>query len=146
MTDAEAGAELLCRSITALCRADHGDDPARIAAWTANKTPDAWRLWCAQPSSVLLVAERAGVILGVAMMAEDGAILLNYVLPEARFAGVSTDLMSALEAEALRRGLVACHLHSTRTGEAFYLARGYRPAPGGGDRAMVKVLAGAFAQ
>ena len=40
VTDAGACSKVLCASIIELCTADHNDDEAVIAKWTANKTPD----------------------------------------------------------------------------------------------------------
>jgi GNAT superfamily N-acetyltransferase len=132
--------DVLRRSITALCAADHRNDPAEIAAWVANKTEDSWRLWCANRKARVLVAVASGNILGVGMMSEGGEVLLNYVAPEARFQGVSRALMQAMEAEAVQIGLPATRLHSTRTAEAFYLSRGYRPVDGDDPRLMYKPL------
>jgi len=41
--DIPAMSEVLTRSITELCALDHKHDPAAIAAWTANKTPEGVR-------------------------------------------------------------------------------------------------------
>jgi hypothetical protein len=38
--DAPAACQVLRRSIVELCAADHGDDPAILAQWLANKTPE----------------------------------------------------------------------------------------------------------
>ena len=37
--DVLAMSRVLTASIIELCAADHGNDPAAIAAWTRNKTP-----------------------------------------------------------------------------------------------------------
>ena len=136
--DAEAGSAVLRRSIVELCHADHGGSERAIAAWTANKTPEAWLAWLDRPDCSLLVAED-GCLLGVAMADGDGRILLNYVSPDARFAGVSTALLDALEAWARAAGLAECVLDSTRTAERFYRARGYEPV-GADDLTMRKRL------
>ena len=41
--DVDAMSEVLIRSITELCAPDHRNDPAAIAAWTANKTSEGVR-------------------------------------------------------------------------------------------------------
>ncbi|MGE8131842.1 GNAT family N-acetyltransferase [Methylobacterium sp. NPDC080182] len=139
--DAEAGSSVLRRSISELCHADHAGDPATIAAWTANKTPDSWLAWLAQPGASLLVIERATEIIGVGMVDRGGTILLNYVAPEARYQGVSTALLEAMEDVSAQHGVAMCLLESTKTAERFYLARGYRPLEGYISMVMAKPLA-----
>jgi hypothetical protein len=39
--DAAAACDVMRRSITELCLADHANDPTILEAWLANKTPDA---------------------------------------------------------------------------------------------------------
>jgi GNAT superfamily N-acetyltransferase len=51
---------------------------------------------------------------------------MNYVAPTARFHGVSTALLAALETRAAQRGNARCTLLSTETAHRFYLSRGYR--------------------
>jgi len=137
--DAEEGSTLLRRSIEDLCRADHGDDPARIAAWTANKTAAMWLAWLDQADIRLFVAVDERRILGVGMIRTDGHIMLNYVLPEARFQGVSKAMIARLEAEAMKLGSECCTLETSETARRFYQGVGYAPAPDGGA-AMRKPL------
>ena len=94
--DAAAACAVLRRSITELCHADHGGDEVLLAKWLSNKTVENVTRWIAQ--SHFLVAEEAGTLLGVAAMNAAGKITLNYVLPEARFRGVSKALVQQLEA------------------------------------------------
>lgn len=54
-----------------------------------------------------------------------GRITLNYVLPEARFRGVSKTVLSSLEAYLQTEGCVCSSLSSTRTAHRFYHAAGY---------------------
>lgn len=125
--DAEAAALLLRRSITELCRPDHQDDLERLAGWLANKRPEVFLDWLANPQSTVLVAEgEQGQLLGVAACSSSGHITLNYVSPDARFAGVSSALVSALEGDLKRQGVLQVSLVSTRTAHNFYRARGYR--------------------
>jgi GNAT superfamily N-acetyltransferase len=138
--DADQGSAVLRRSIVDLCHADHGGDAARIASWTANKTPEHWQAWLKRDDASLLVAERDGVIVGVGLVDRAGTILLNYVAPEARFTGVSTALLAAMEEISRQRGDDACTLESTRTAERFYLARGYTKLEGQGSATLVRQL------
>ncbi|WP_424814801.1 GNAT family N-acetyltransferase [Roseococcus sp. YIM B11640] len=86
----------------------------------------------------LLVAEEDGEILAVGSVTDAGEITLNYVSPDARFRGVSRNMLAALEGRAAARGNAACRLTSTETARRFYQARGYSetgpPAGGFGPR------------
>lgn len=73
------------------------------------------------------------------MVSAQGAVLLNYVAPEARFSGVSKALLGALEGAAWDMGARRCHLHSTQTAARFYRAHGYT-AEAGAPLHMVKPL------
>jgi GNAT superfamily N-acetyltransferase len=120
----EAG-EVLRRSITELCAADHGNDPAILARWLANKTPENVAVWIARPNSSQFVAVESGAIIAVGMVTDTGEILHNYVSPDARFRGVSRALLAALESRAAERGARQCRLESTETAHRFYRAAGY---------------------
>jgi predicted GNAT family acetyltransferase len=126
--DAEAACVVLRRSIIELCRADHRDDNATLAAWLANKTPENVRKWIGDANNYMLVADDDSALLGVAAVKSSGKITLNYVLPDARFRGVSKALVTGLEARALELGLEACALDSTGTARRFYFSIGYREA------------------
>jgi len=123
--DAAAACDVLRRSITELCIADHGNDPAILGAWLANKTPEIVAGWARRRDSSLLVATEGNAVLAVGSVTDAGEIMLNYVAPEARFRGVSSALLAALEARAADRGSTRCTLLSTETAHRFYLARGY---------------------
>lgn len=135
---------MLRRSIAELCQADHNGDKAAIAAWSANKTPEMWKVWVDQEATELYVAVEADRILGVGMLGRTGEIMLNYVAPDARWRGVSKKLLAHMEAEALSSGLQQCTLDSTRTARAFYEAAGYRST--GVGSVMFKHLTGAVEQ
>ncbi len=133
MTVREAAAEdapkicdVLKRSILELCAADHKNDPAILARWLRNKTPENVASWIAAQDSLFLVAEEDAAILGVGQVTDAGEISLNYVAPEARFQGVSRAIMHALEARAKERGNTRCTLTSTQTARRFYLSGGYK--------------------
>lgn len=120
--DAAQACEVLRRSITELCRLDHGGDAALLARWLSNKTVENAHRWIAD--SHFFVAEENGRLLGCAAMNAAGKITLNYVAPEARFRGVSKSLVVTLEATATKLGLAECRLESTQTALRFY--RGHR--------------------
>jgi GNAT superfamily N-acetyltransferase len=123
--DAPAACEVIGRSITELCVADHGNDPTILMRWLGNKTPEIAASWIARADNSLLVAVEHDAILAVGSVTDAGEITLNYVSPDARFRGVSRALLGALEARALERGNARCTLTSTQTARRFYKSNGY---------------------
>lgn len=128
--DAAAMSAVLIASITELCVADHKNDPAALASWLANKTPEGVGAWFANPANTILVAEHDGAPAACGAFNTDRKIILNYVSPRHRFAGVSKALLGAMES-ALGPGEAT--LDSTKTARRFYLDAGWRedgpPAP-----------------
>ena len=125
--DAAEASAVLRRSITELCQADHGDDSAKITAWTANKTPEEWTTWLRQADVSIYVAVLRGRIAGVGAVTSSGEVRLNYVSPDARYCGVSKALLARMEKDTLTLGIIRCTLESTKTAYRFYWAAGYRP-------------------
>jgi len=123
--DAPAACEVMRRSISELCSADHNDDPVILALWLANKTPEIVASWIIKPSNSVLVAVESGSILAVGSVTDAGEVTLNYVSPDARFRGVSRALLVALETRAQERGNQRCILLSTETAHRFYRSAGY---------------------
>ena len=139
--DAAAACDVLRRSISELCVADHRNDPAILGAWLGNKTPEIVAGWTRQKGNSLLVATEGNTILAVGSVTGAGEIMLNYVALEARFRGVSRALLKALEARAAERGNARCRLTSTETAHRFYLSAvtlttGRRPASSAPTRAI----------
>jgi GNAT superfamily N-acetyltransferase len=126
LEDADRACDVLRRSISQLCVADHGNDPAILDAWLANKKPEIVAAWATQQENSLLLAVEGDAILAVGSVTDAGEITLNYVAPEARFRGVSRALLGALEARALARDNTRCRLVSTETAHGFYRSAGYR--------------------
>ena len=123
--DAAPACEVLRRSITELCVADHRNDPKILARWLANKTPEILASWIASPESSVLVAVEGAAILAVGSVTDRGEITLNYVSPDARFRGVSRAMLAALEARAMARGNAQTTLISSETARRFYHTAGY---------------------
>jgi GNAT superfamily N-acetyltransferase len=117
--DAPAACQVLRRSISELCTADHRNDPTIFMRWLSNKTPEIVASWIADPKASVLVAVDRNMILAVGSVAHTGEITLNYVSPDARFRGISRALLGALEARAIQRGNLRCVLTSTETRVAF---------------------------
>jgi GNAT superfamily N-acetyltransferase len=123
--DVPAACEVLRRSIAELCIADHGNDPAILGRWLANKTPEIVASWIANPASSTLVAILADAVVAVGAVTDYGEITLDYVSPGARFKGVSREMLRALERRAVERGNTRCTLVSTKTARRFYITAGY---------------------
>lgn len=123
--DVPAMSATLIASITRLCGLDHKDDPAAIAAWTANKTPDGVMTMLEAPANRMFVAERDGAIAAVGCVVGDDEIGLNYVDPAHRFAGVSRALLVAMEAAMRESGATEARVKSTSTAHRFYLDAGW---------------------
>jgi GNAT superfamily N-acetyltransferase len=144
--DAAAIADLLVASITALCGPDHGHDPARVRAWTANKTAARAAQWIADPAVTVLVSRVGPDVAAVGAFRGD-AVLLNYVAPAHRFAGHSKALLAEMESLMTKAGIARGRLTSTATAHPFYTAAGWRDvedtpsAEGREGHAMVKELA-----
>jgi predicted GNAT family acetyltransferase len=124
--DAAEACRVLRRSITELCNADHMDDPIALEDWLSNKTPANVRSWIVRADNHVFVATEGSAILAVGAVTSSGEITLNYVSPDARFAGVSKALLNRLETKALELGNTTCTLTSTETARRFYLSAGYQ--------------------
>jgi GNAT superfamily N-acetyltransferase len=122
--DAAVACQIMRRSIAELCVADHRNDPAILERWLRNKTPETFRSWIGPGNSLLVVAEDDSIV-AVGSITDAGEVTHNYVSPDARFRGVSTALLGALERRAIERRNELCTLKSTETARRFYLARGY---------------------
>ena len=122
LDDAPAMSAVLIASITELGVADHNNNPEALASWLANKTPEGVAKWFGNPSNTLQVAERNGEIAAVGCYSNERMILLNYVSPRHRFAGVSKAMLSAME-QQLGPGEV--RLESSQTARRFYLDAGW---------------------
>jgi len=123
--DASEACAVLIDSITQLCTADHRNDPDILRRWLANKTPENVASWAEAQGRSLLVAIEQGVIVAVGGVTHEGEVTVNYVAPAARFRGVSSAMIAALEQRAMQQGATCCTLLSTETAHRFYLARGY---------------------
>lgn len=124
-SDVPAISRVCIGSITELCHADHQGDPEAIARWTANKTPEGVVKWLGQTRTPLFVAERDGAVAGACACRLSGEVVLNYVAPGHRFAGVSRAMLRHMEAALAAAGCTRAELESTSTALPFYLANGW---------------------
>ena len=117
--DIPAMSEVLTRSITELCALDHKNDPAAVAAWTANKTPEGVRRILDNPDVQLFVAEHDSVVAAVGCVQAGNEIGLNYVHPA---------LLAAMEQAMREAGVREAKLKATQTAHDFYRANGWLDA------------------
>ena len=123
--DAFAACDLLRRSIVECCVEDHRNDPAILAAWLGNKTPEMVASWFAATRNFSIVAIEDDVLVGVALLTRAGKLSLFYLLPEALRQGVGTAMLARLEAQAQDWGIKSLQLHSTTTAAQFYARCGF---------------------
>lgn len=124
--DAESAVDVIRRSISELCTADHRDDPEALADWLANKTVPNFRRWQASPGQYTVVAEVDGTLCGVGMLSADGEVRLCYVHPRFTRRGAGGGLIRAMETHADGLGLTRLHLDATVSAMRFYEAMGFR--------------------
>jgi GNAT superfamily N-acetyltransferase len=126
-SDAVEAIEVVRRSISQLCVADHRNDEATLAAWLANKTPRDFLAWLANTDNFCIVAQSDSRLSGVGVLNRKGEILLFYLEPGAQRQGIGKKIHAALENQARQWGLASLHLESTALARPFYEALGYRP-------------------
>ena len=124
-SDAVAACDVVRRSISELCVADHCNNEATLTAWLENKSVDTFLRLIRAESKSCVVAILDDNICGFGHIDHSGAIGLLYVAPDARFLGASTAMLGWLEDEAFRLGVKAVTLNSSLTAREFYMARGY---------------------
>lgn len=123
---AEAICDVLIRSISILCVADHGRSTEIVDRWLANKTTRMCTQWINDLSAPLLVAMSNDQVAGVGKIDRQGYIQLCYVAPEAVRSGYGKGLVTAMEQLAAGWYLDRVTLESTRTALPFYISLGYR--------------------
>jgi GNAT superfamily N-acetyltransferase len=124
--DAAAAIDVARRSIQQLCTTDHQEDRETIAAWLANKTPDNFIAWLANPDNFCVVAELDDRLSGVGLLHRSGEIRLFFLAPGTQRKGIGKTIYAELETAAKRWGLDSLRLDSTAMARPFYEALGYR--------------------
>jgi len=112
-------------SIIQLCAQDHDNDQSKIDAWLESKTEDNCLEWITDSNSTVLVALDVDAVVGVAHIGNNGHLILCYLLPRVKGAGVGKMLLAAVEIQASDLGLNAVTLESTLTARGFYEHHGY---------------------
>ncbi|MGH1466156.1 MAG: GNAT family N-acetyltransferase [Cognatishimia sp.] len=124
--DARDISEVLIRSITHLCSADHKNATEAVTNWTAQKTPYDVVSWM-HSGTLLRVSESEGRIAAIGGFLATGKILLLYVDPMFQGAGHSSALLASMEREIASMGIQQAQLVSSRTAQAFYQQKGWQP-------------------
>ena len=62
LDDANAICQVIRRSITECCAADHKDDPELLAAWLQNKTTDNVGRWLQTEGALPVIAQLQGAV------------------------------------------------------------------------------------
>jgi hypothetical protein len=132
-SDAEPACALVRRSIIELCKLDHGNDPLMLEGWLCNKTPENMQVWITTPGTTCFIAEVGGAMAGVGVVMDHGEVLLAYVAPELRFAGVTKALLARMEVHAKAQHADRMSLTTTDTAYEFFLAQGYSAEEEVGD-------------
>jgi len=126
--DAIEALDVVRRSITELCEADHQRDEPTLERWLRNKTPEHFNRWCADPDTRLVVAQREAAIVGVAALHRSGEVRLCYVRPDRARSGVGRELLLTIEAYARDWSLPALKLNSSLSARHFYERWGFSSA------------------
>jgi GNAT superfamily N-acetyltransferase len=126
--DAEGAIDVVRRSITESCIADHRSDPDTIAKWLSNKTVQHFLSWLTNDENYCVIAESSGCLLGVGLLQRSGEIVLFYLAPSAQRQGVGTAIHATLEEKAKTWGLLKLKLDSTLLACPFYERLGYQSA------------------
>jgi len=136
--DATQAIEVVRRSITILCEPDHLNDSATLDRWLANKKPESFAMWIANPDNYCVVEELDGTIQGVGLLHRSGELRLFYVAPGHERRGIGRSIHEALLSHAQTLGLTKLHLESTSVARNFYESLGYRSA--GPQKSLFGVL------
>lgn len=123
-SDTDSICEVIRRSISECCVADHMNDPVVLSAWLENKTPEHAAAWVQSANATAVVAVHGNRLVGFALSTGD-ALALCYVVPEALHQGIGKALLQAIESGTLSQGIRTLRLESTRTAQGFYVRNGF---------------------
>jgi len=120
--DEDALIEIFRRSIREVASRDY--TPEQIAVWSGfTDMIDPWRERMA--ARIVYVAESGGTPCGFIQYEPPDHIDMSYVHPDFQRRGVASALLSALEADAIRRGVERLRVEVSLTARAFFEAKGY---------------------
>ena len=126
LADSKMVAEVICRSVTELCVADHQNKSEILESWLANKTPESAEEWISAIDSFCVTALAGSKeVVGFGMLSREGEIKLLYVRPDQIGTGAGRDMLSEIERHAMALGLDTIFLDSTDSAMQFYKYHGY---------------------
>ncbi len=130
--DVDQIAALIGAAIATLCRADHHDQPTRIAPWVAANDPAAIAARLRDPCQRLFVAQAGGLaaVGGLDWRNQPpnrGRVSLLFVAPKVQGQGHARAVLAALEAELIALRRPDARLTATNTALGFYRAQGWHP-------------------
>jgi len=126
--DTHQALDVVRKSITESCAADHQHDPPTLERWLRNKTPEHFHAWCNDGDSRIVVAELERTIVGVAALHRSGEIRLFYVRPGCVRLGVGRALLLAIEIHARDWNIAILKLDSSLNARPFYERFGFEAA------------------
>jgi putative acetyltransferase len=118
---------VLIKSITENCKADHGDDSGKLDDWLSNKTPENIGKWINDNNNFTVVAlNNWEEVIGTSLITKDGEILLNYLVSDYLGKGIGKAMLDELELFAKENGLKQITANSTITALPFYKKNGFQ--------------------
>jgi len=126
LEDAEGIAELIRKSITALCDLDHQNEPNQLADWLSDIDTDRIAE-CIDENSIQVLALLGKKRVGFAAMNWQGEIQFFYVAPKQIGQGIGSALLAELELAAREHGLNPIMLATTHSARGFFRLRGFIP-------------------
>lgn len=120
--DAEAIYQVHKQSISILCSGAYS--PVQVGEWVELRTPQHYEE--SITSGCVLVVEFTKSVVGFAVFStETGELDALYVHPEYVSHGIGSQLLAAVESQALNQGLSEITLNATLNSASFYERRGY---------------------
>ena len=126
LEDANTAINVVRQSIRGLCAADHRNDPAILARWLANKTPERFRVWTSDPANFCVLEEVEQRVQGVGLVYRSSEVLLFHVAPGFRRRGMGRRIHAALESQAVRWALSELQLESTEAARPLHESLRYQ--------------------
>ncbi len=120
--DTEELGEVFRRSVREVASRDYR--PVQIEAWVL--APGETPAWAERMQNrITLVAEESGRLIGFIQYEPPDHIDMTYVHPERQRMGVASALLTALEGEAIRRGVKLLNVEASVTSRPFFQHHGY---------------------
>ncbi len=123
--DALAACEVIRRSISELCVADHANDSGILKRWLSNKTPENVASWIARPDSSVLVAVEHGCDPGGGLCYRCWRDYLELRLTRCEVSRYQSRAPERARGQSARKGKPALHAHQHGDSASLYSCNGY---------------------